>query len=251
MTEQPKSRDEAHWAKPVSELHVGHDLPPEAINRNVEGRRVSGVAGGFGKMWQKTYTVDLAGTNATPQQVIKAWKEHFPQFWPKGNHFFAPLTGVKPGDVVPLNLKMPGGMKLLTGILVLYADDESFSYIMPEGGMFGGMITFRAMRSDGSTKAEVQAVIRAQDPLYEAAMMFGGHRMEDKQWVHVLRELSKHFGVQGKPEVTRTLVDKKRQWKHFGNIKKNAAIRSTFYMLGAPFRAVAKPFKRKQESTGA
>lgn len=249
MSDQPRSRDEDHWAKPTSGLHVEHELPQHAINRNVEGRRVSGVAGGFGKMWQKTYTVELPGTSATPQQVIKAWKEHFPEFWPKGNHFFAPLTGVKPGDVVPLNLKMPGGMKLMTGILVLYADDESFSYIMPEGGMFGGMITFRAMKGEGPTVAEVQAVIRAQDPLYEVAMMFGGHRMEDKQWVHVLRQLSQHFGVQGKPEVKRTLVDRKRQWKHFGNIKNNAAIRSTFYMFGAPFRAMAKPFKRNAKSS--
>jgi hypothetical protein len=244
--EQPRSRDEDHWAKPVPGLHVSHELPAGAVNLNVEGRRVTGVSGGFGKMWQKTYTCELPGTSATPQQVIKVWREHFPEFWPKGNHFFAPLTGVKPGDVVPLQLKMPGGLKLRTGIVVVYADDESFSYIMPEGGMFGGMITFRATRRDATTVAEVQALIRASDPMYEMAMMFGGHRAEDKQWKHVLTKLSQQFGVEGKPTVTRTLVDKKRQWKHFGNIKKNAAIRSGAYMLGTPFRAIAKPFRSKR-----
>jgi hypothetical protein len=243
MSEQ-RPRDEQYWAKPASsELHVGHDLPEGAVSLNVEGRRVTGVSGGFGKMWQKTYTVELPGTSATPQQVIKVWREHFPEFWPKGNHFFAPLTGVSAGDVVPLQLKMPGGMKLRTGIMVVYADEESFSYVMPEGGMFGGMITFRAKRNEaGTTVAEVQALIRAADPVYETAMLFGGHRMEDKQWVHVLRQLARQFGVEGKPTVARQLVDKKRQWKAFKNVRKNAAIRSAFYMLGAPFRV----FRRKK-----
>ena len=231
-------RDKEFWAKPTGELHVGHDLPEGAVSLNVEGRRVTGVSGGFGKMWQKTYTVDLAGTSATPQQVIKVWREHFPEFWPKGNMFYAPLTGVKAGDVVPLQLKMPGGLKLRTGIVVVYADEESFSYIMPEGGMFGGMITFRAHQREGVTRAEVQALIRASDPIYETAMMFGGHRMEDKQWLHVLKQLGRQFGVEGKPTVERQLVDKKRQWKAFRNVKKNAAIRSMGYMLGAPFRAL-------------
>ena len=79
--------------------------------------------------------------------------------------------------------------------------------------------------------------------MYEMAMMFGGHRMEDKQWLHVLRELAGHFGVKGAPEMERTLVDKKRQWKHFRNLRKNAALRSGVYMLGAPVRAATKPFK--------
>lgn len=242
-----QSRDEQFWAQSTGELHVGHDLPEHAVNKNLEGRRVAGVAGGFGKMWQKTYEVELRGTSATPQQVIKAWREHFPEFWPKGNQFHAPLTGVKPGDVVPLSLKMPGGMKLLTGILVMYADDESFSYVMPEGGMFGGMITFRSFVREGVTVAEIQALIRGQDPIYEVGLMFGGHAMEDKQWIHVLHEIGRHFGANDvKPTKSRTVVDKKRQWKHFGNVKHNAAIRSTFYMLGAPFRAIAKPFHRKK-----
>ncbi len=251
MTEQSKSRDEDRWAKPVSELHVEHELPEGAVSLNVEGRRVTGVSGGFGKMWQKTYEVDLVGTSATPEQVIKTWKEHFPEFWPKGNHFFGPLTGVKPGDVVPLQLKMPGGLKLRTGIVVVYADDESFSYIMPEGGMFGGMITFRAKKTGKTTVAEVQALVRASDPIYEMGMMFGGHRAEDKQWVHVLRQLAKQFGVEGKPSVTRTLVDKKRQWSQFRNIRKSAVIKSGLYMAGTPFRAIAKPFRRKPKRDGA
>jgi hypothetical protein len=244
MTEEQRSRDEGNWAKPVSELHVSHDLPEDALNRNVEGRRVAGLGGGFGKMWQKTYRISLAGANVTPQQVVTAWKEHFPSFWPKGARFFGPMASVTPGDVALLNMKMPGGVKLSTGILVLYADDESFSFITPEGHMFNSMITFSAHSKDGVTVAQVQAMLRASDPLYEVAMAMGGHRKEDKHWKHTLQQLAKYFGVEGKPELDKVLVDKRRQWKHFGNIKRSAALRSAAYSFGAPFRALAKPFRR-------
>ena len=46
-------RDAAYWAKDVTTLQVG-DVPAEAINLNVTGRRVVGPVQGFGKMWQKT-----------------------------------------------------------------------------------------------------------------------------------------------------------------------------------------------------
>jgi hypothetical protein len=244
MTEQP-SRDEQYWAKPVSELHLEHELPSDAVNLNVEGRRVAGVAGGFGKMWQKTYSVRIAGTNVTPERVIKTWKEHFPDFWPKGARFFGPMASVTPGDVALLNLKGPGGVKLSTGIIVVYADDTSFSFMSPEGHMFNGMITFSA-RSDGDAViAQAQMMIRAQDPLYELGMAFGGHGKEDKHWTHTLEHLAKSFGVDVKATKERTLVDKRRQWKHFGNITRSAAIRSGMYAMSAPFRALAKPFKRR------
>ncbi len=80
MTDE--GRDTQNWAKPTPELHISHDVPADAINLNVEGRRVAGVAGGFGQMWQKTYRIHLQGANVTPQQVIAAWKAHFGEFWP-------------------------------------------------------------------------------------------------------------------------------------------------------------------------
>ena len=27
------------------------------------------------------------------------WKKRFPEFWPPGNRFYAPLTGIQPGEV--------------------------------------------------------------------------------------------------------------------------------------------------------
>ena len=36
-------------------------------------------------------------------------------------------------------------MKLSTGVMVLYADEESFTLMTPEGHMFAGWITFSAI----------------------------------------------------------------------------------------------------------
>jgi hypothetical protein len=44
----------------------------------------------------------------------------------------------------------------------------------------------------------------------------------------------------------RELIDKKRQWDQFGNIRNSAALRSALHPLGRPFRAVAKPFRRQR-----
>ena len=57
---------------------------------------------------------------------------------------------MKPGEVALLNLAVPGGMTLSTGVRVIYADEESFSFMTPEGHMFAGMITFSAY-DDGVT----------------------------------------------------------------------------------------------------
>src|SRR5438128_1407808 len=95
----PAPRDAANWAKPVDHLKVAAGAP----GLNVEGRQVVGPLQGFGQMWQKAYTVRLNGTAHTPAEVIKTWKENFPRFWPKGNRFYAPLTGIAPGEVGVIN----------------------------------------------------------------------------------------------------------------------------------------------------
>ncbi len=240
MTTQEPTNAE-NWAKPVDSLHIAHDLPDHAINLNVEGKRVASMTSGFGKMWQKTYRVRLDGARVAPQQVVKVWKEHFPEFWQKGQHFFGPMASISPGDVALINVKT-GGVKLSTGILVLYADDVSFSFMTPEGHMFTGMITFSARElEDGVTQAEIVALVRAQDPIYELGMMTMGSGAEDRQWLHVLRSLAAHFGVEGKPTLEKICVDRKRQWKRFGNVRRSAAIRTVFY-------SVTRPLRRKEKT---
>ncbi len=192
--ESQKSRDAGNWAKPVETMDV-HDIPSNAINLNVQGRKPMSPLQGFGQMWQKTYRIRLEDITITPQAVIKEWKAHFPEFWPKGNDFYGPLQGVEPGEVAVLNLAMPGGARLSTGIRVIYADEESFSFMTPQGHMFAGMITFNAFDDHGVTVIQIQALIRGSDPIYEMSFRLGfGHKSEDKFWFDTLRNLAAHFG---------------------------------------------------------
>jgi hypothetical protein len=250
LPQPPHARDSA-WAPPVERLEVA-GVPQGAINLNVAGHRVAGPLQGFGQLWQKTYRVRLSGASVSPQEVIKVWRENFPKFWPKGNHFYAPLTRIEPGEVAVLNLALPGGMKLSTGVRVIYADEESFSFMTPEGHMYAAMITFSAFGEDGATVAQVQPLIRASDPLYEIGMRLGfGHKMEDDFWHHTLRALAAHFRVHGAPvDQKNTLVDPKLQWQYTRNIWNNAAIRSTIYVAATPVRWIGKLFNRKDRNNG-
>ncbi len=239
-------RDAEHWAKLVSTLDVTN-APEGAVNINVTGKSLVSPIQGFGKMWQKTYKVPLHGSEATPVDVIREWKANFPSFWPPRNFFYGGLTGIAPGDVALLNLSMPGRLKLSTGVFVLFADDESFTFMNPQGHMFAGWITFCSYVKSDVTVAQAQVLIRANDPIYEVGMMLGGHRKEDKFWHQTLTNLSTHFGVKEEVETQIVCVDKKRQWNKAKNVWHNAAIRSGIYMMGTPFRLMAKPFRADKQ----
>jgi hypothetical protein len=242
----PTPRDAAYWAKNVSTLRLG-EVPAEAFNLNVTGKRVVGPVQGFGPMWQKTYRVELPGVDLSPAEVVAAWKSAFASFWPATGRFYGPLTGIAPGEVALLNISVGGGVKLSTGVLVLYADEESFTFMTPQGHMFAGWITFSADRRDEVTAAQAQVLLRANDPLYELAMPLAIHRQEDRFWQRTLANLAGHLGVE-RPEVTTTVVcvDRRRQWANAGNVWHNAGIRSAVYALGGPLRLLGRPPRRRR-----
>lgn len=247
----PQSHETEHWARPVARLKVSSDVPPGAMNVNVNGRQVSGALQGFGQMWQKTYSVRLSGATVTPTEVVRAWKENFAKFWPKGNRFYAPMMGIAPGEVAVLNLAGPGNITgpggtplIATGVMVIYSDDESFTFMTPEGHIVAGWITFSAYEEDGSTVAQAQVLIRPSDPLYELTFRLGiGHKTEDDFWLHTVQAIAAHFGVDGQPQQQTTLVDPKVQWSQWKNVWRNSAIRTGLYMLAAPIRWAGHLFK--------
>jgi hypothetical protein len=235
---RPLPRNANNWAPKVERLAVsGHD---GVRGTNVAGRRLTGPVQGFGKMWQKTYRMDVGG-DMSPEAAISVWRTHFPEFWPRGNKFAGALTGINPGDVALLDLAIGGGVKLSTGVFVLYADAESFTLMTPQGHMFAGWITFSAERSADSTVVQAQVLMRANDPMYEVAMMLGGHRKEDHFWIATLTALGRRLDV-AEPAVTAhtSCVDTRRQWRHAGNIWHNSMIRSVLQTLAAPFAAVRR-----------
>src|SRR3954452_2870045 len=240
VNEQAAARDATNWAKKVSTLKVA-EVPDGAVAINVEGKRLAGPIQGFGKMWQKTYQVRLPQEKVSATDLIATWKQRFPEFWPEGNSFYAPLTGIEPGEVALIGMTLPGRMKLSTGVMVLYADHESFTLMTPQGHMFAGWITFSARREGDDVVAQAQVLMRASDPIFELGLLLGGHRQEDVFWQRTLIRLATHLGrPDSAVETSVVCVDRNRQWKRWGNVRHSSAIRSSIYMLGEPVRELRR-----------
>lgn len=239
---QPKEpRDAAYWSQRIATSGLKLSSVPEgALNLNVEGRQVMSPLQGFGQMWQKTYSIRLRGLQVTPPEVIKTWKENFPKFWPKGNRFAAPLTGISPGEVALISLSVGVGMQLSTGVLVLYADDESFTLMTPQGHIFAGWITFSSFVDEEDTVVQALVLMRANDPIYEIGMRLGASKREDKFWDHTLTAVGEHFGVHEPVKTEVTLIDPRFQWSHAKNIWHNAAMRTMIYRVSAPVRWIRR-----------
>jgi len=232
---QAQPRDAAYWAPKVDRLTVDPDRA--AMGFNIAGRRVTGPQQGFGRLYQRTYSAALKPM-VTPQQLISEWKANFGSFWPKGNRFGATL--IAPGEVAPIAMKAGAGFKLSTGVLVLYADDESFTFMTPEGHMFAAWITFSGHIENETTVMRIQILLRTSDPLFEMAwpvMRF----MEDRFWRQTMRNVAARFGITGIDiQEKLVVVDKKRQWKNWRNVWHNMAIRSVLHLLTAPVRLVRR-----------
>lgn len=229
------TRDEGHWARAVSRLSFD-GAPVGALNRNVTGKRVTSPIQGFGQLWQKTYTARLVGADITPAEVIAIWKDEFGSFWPSTSRFYGSRPRIEPGETALINLDLPGPLSIATGVLVIYADDESFTFMTPEGHGFAGFITFSAaVDDDGTTVAQVRALLRAADPIGELGLLFGVARLEDRNWDVTLRNLARRLGA-GDVEVriTKTPIDRRRQWDRWDNVLQNAMLRTLAYTVTHP-----------------
>ena len=104
-------------------------------------------------------------------------------------------------------------MPVHTGVRVIYADDESFTVMTPEGHPESGWNTFSAYADeDGTTVAQIQSLARANDPIYEIGFRVVGATEQERIWTHVLKSLSGHFGVNEPVSLEKACVDPKVQW---------------------------------------
>jgi hypothetical protein len=235
---------EGAWAKPVERLKSS--AAPQGVSGiNVDGRQLTSPIQGFGQMWQKTFKVRLPGVGLTPAEVMATWRLNFPSFLPPDSRFYPSMAGIHPGEVVLIHAKvpplpgMPSFLPVDTGVMVLYADDESFTVMTPEGHPEAGWNTFSVYDEDGCVVAQAQSLCRPSDPLYEVFNRYlGSSSQQDGIWLNMLTNLAEHFGVKGQATSSKALVDPKVQWSQAKNIWKNAAIRTVFYLLGAPLRWV-------------
>jgi hypothetical protein len=219
---------EGNWAENVDRLHV--DGPRQDKAFNVEGRRVAGPQQGFGRLYDRTFTIML-GDLVSPEALVADWRAHFGDFWPKSATFYGSITSIQAGDVAPLTAS-----GVTTGVLVIYADDTSFSYITPEGHMFAGMITFSARQEQAGTVAEIRMLVRPADAFWVMVWPVG-RGMEGKFWKGTLSNLAASRGISGAiANETTICVDRKLLWRNWRNVFRNGAAATVFHSLGRPFR---------------
>jgi hypothetical protein len=241
---------EANWARPVGRLSASK-VPAGATTINVQGRQVVSPMQGFGPLWQKTYRVRLPGLQITPQEVMKVWKENFPNLQPPMNRFYPAMKGIKPGEILYIDAMLPAwpgsrfGFPVSAGVMVLYADDEMFTIMTPAGFPEAGWNTFSAYDDDGVTVAQVQSLARTNDPIYEFGFRFiGGAKQQEKIWASVLSNLAAHLGVRGHIQTDLSCLDDQLLWSSAKNIWHNAIIRTVLYKLTAPMRWLRRPPRR-------
>ncbi|MGC9323677.1 MAG: STAS domain-containing protein [Desulfomonilia bacterium] len=228
-SQQPGSFRRSAWARPVHALRVT-EVPHGALNLNIDGFAVAGPLQGFGQLWEKTYWVRLTGVEARPKEVIRVLKENFPRFQPSQNRFFPTRAGIIPGEIVIINARTPGGL-ISTGVWVVYADDESFTFMTPQGHPESGWVTFSAFEEQSVTTVKVVGFARASDPLYELGFRIAGSRLQEKIWTHVLASLADHFGVPAWVQMHKACVGNDLRWEHAGNVWYNAQIRTMVHTL--------------------
>jgi hypothetical protein len=218
---------EGAWASKVDRLSASDDV--KAHSFGIEGRRVAGPQQAFGRLWDRTFTVPLG--DVAPETVIKDWRSRFGDFWPKGSTFYGKISSIEAGDVAPLTAS-----GVTTGVLVIYADDTSFTFMTPEGHMFGGLNTFSAERRDGVTVAEIRMLVRTADPSWE--MLWPLIRSKEGAfWKGTLTNVAAANGVHGVAIEEKTVcVDRGRLWKNWKNVFHNGAATTVVHALGRPFR---------------
>jgi hypothetical protein len=130
-------------------------------------------------------------------------------------------------------------MPVYTGVRVIYADDESFTVMTPEGHPESGWNTFSAYGDeDGTTVTQIQSLARANDPIYKLGFRLIGSTTQEHIWTHVLKSLAAHFGVKEPVTLKKVCVDPKLQWYYVRNVWQNAGVRSMLYRMAAPMRWV-------------
>lgn len=223
------------WSPAYFRLRM-REKPPEAMGLNVDKRRVIGPLAGFGPMWEKTYFVKLVSPTLQVYDVIDIMKAHFPHFQPPENTFYPTSEGIKPGEIVLIDSRTPGGV-VSTGVLVLYADDLSFTLMTPQGHPEAGWVTFSATQLHDGVYMQIQGLARAADPFYEMAFRIAGSKFQETIWTHVLISLVKHLKLEAEVNMRKDCLANNYQWGHTGNFWYNAQIRSLPHNIPRLFKS--------------
>jgi hypothetical protein len=234
-SENTGPRDAPHWTR-TSTLHISQ-VPTGALNLNVDGRQVVGPLQGFGPLWQRTYSLTLSEASLTPAEMMNLWKAHFPSFLPPKQRFYPTMNSLEPGQIILINGN--SGLPVSTGIMVLYADEETFTLMTPQGHPESGWNTFSVLYENDRIICQIQSLARASDPLYELGFRLLGSSVQERIWIHVLEALATHLQMSGQIQTSKSCIDPHIQWSQAKNIWYNAAIRTVFYKLSVlPYKLI-------------
>ena len=153
------------------------------------------------------------------------------------------MAGVAPGEVVLINATLQG-LPIDAGVMVLYADDELFTVMTPQGFPESGWNTFSAYDEDGVTVVQISVPRTSCRSAVRDRFSTHGSRAQEQIWKHVLTSIATHFGIDGQVEISKTCVDPRLQWSEAKNVWHNAGIRTTLYTMSAPLRWVCVRIKR-------
>lgn len=231
-----------YWAKPVDKLHVA-EVKGSISSLNVEGRHPVGPLKGFGQMWEKTYELRFVDPKKTLFDIAATTKQNFVRFQPPQNNFYPSPGGIVAGETVLIRSAV-AGVPILTGVLVSYADDVSFTFMTPQGHPESGWVTFRVFKEGSETVCQIQGLARASDPIYEIAFRLHGSEFQEMTWKHVLGSLAKHLDVDAPVTMKKKCVAPNLQWSQVGNIRHNAQMWTLAHLVIWPIRRIARIFKK-------
>ncbi|HEY32790.1 MAG TPA: DUF1990 family protein [Dehalococcoidia bacterium] len=217
-------QSDAGWAPEVPRIKVA-EKPEGAFAKNMDGRRIIGQFQGFGPMWEKTYWLNIKKAGIKKEDIVLAMQEHFVEFQPSKNSFYPTNKGIAPGEIIFIDSRTPGGI-VSTGVMVLYVDDRSFTFITPQGHPEAGWVTFSIDESEDSIYVQIQGLARASDPFFEIAFKIAGSKFQETIWKHVLSSLAKYLGVEENVQMKKYCIATDLQWSKVNNIWYNSQIRS-------------------------
>ena len=234
MNESKGIQDSKGWSTLNSKLTVS-DHRPNAININVNNRRVLGPLQGFGPLWEKEYKLQITNSPISFKELMSKFRSSFITLQPKQNVFYPSSKGIEAGETVLIDSSTPGGV-VSTGVHILYADDVSFSFITPQGHPEAGWITFSANENDEKIEIKIRSLASASDPFFELAFRIAGSNFQETIWKTVLVNMAKSINVDDTVIITKTKIDNKLHWKAIQNLWFNAQLRSLPYNVPYYFK---------------
>lgn len=191
---------------------------------NVDGAAPALPDTGFGQRWEKRISVRIErGPGAEP--LMSLVKRQLPALWPARGNFYRPWHGLREGEVAGVDISV-GPVTLSTGVVVAESTATRLTLVAPQGHMFAGWNRISTRDEGDTTVVELHIEMRASDPLFEAGLMLGGHRNEERFWAEFLWNIAALYGQRPAVRLQRRRLSRERQWSRWTNARHNVVIRT-------------------------